>query len=245
MKEQSRSRDLASAGALFAGGALLLLAFIFSNIVAALAGIAVAFWGLLILYVSDTGYVKAEVVVPTLEGQAAVVKQLLENSRIVSDGVHVPPKSIGEVSAEKVVLGDETAQTAVSGEGSLLAHSFAVPAPGLALVKYYQEHSGSDFLGVNFEYLKGTLSSLMVEELEIAQSFEIKMEENVITISATGRRFYELCTSMADEETEKRIGCPIHSSFAIILARAFGRPIAITSVDRSARPTIVTKYKVL
>ena len=105
MRGKSQFRDFASAGALLAGGSLLLLAFLLSNIVAALAGIAIAFWGIIILYVSDAGFVSVDAITSTLEGEREVIKQLLANIGAKSEGIHLPPKSIDEVSAERVMMG--------------------------------------------------------------------------------------------------------------------------------------------
>lgn len=229
-----------------AGAALLLGSFIVSNTIAALAGVAMVFWGVLILYVAGAPYVKAEVIGPSFEGEREAARQLIGSQE--AGAVYLPPRSFAEVSAEKVLVtrGSRTdgpsnpAPPGASGPGLLM------PPPGAGLVKYYQEKAESDFFGVDLDYVRVTLPRLVTEDLELAQSLDVTVDGDRVAISTKGTRFYQLCSSMAGPpESEKYLACPFHSSFAVVLARAVGRPVSVDSVERMTDGrTVVANYMI-
>jgi hypothetical protein len=233
-------------GFLMAGGVLLILAFVTTSTVLALAGIGFAIWGAVMLYISRVPYVKVEAVVPSLVGQGEVIGQLLRPMGSGLEGVHLPPRSIGEVSQERVLI-RRTAFASSSipsgdGKGDLL-----LPAPGLDLVKYFQEKSNSDFFGVDFAYLQVTLPELLMKDLELVTDAEVTRTGDLVKVRTIGSKFYDLCTSMASSaESEMMLACPLHSSFAIMIARSLGKPVVMASEVRDKETESITAdYKVL
>jgi hypothetical protein len=235
---------------MLAGGFLLLVSFYLSNTIVALAGIAFAFWGILFLYLGNGSYLKEEVVTSAVRGQGAVLEQLLDKMGRFSQGVHLPPKSIGEVSSEKVLLGAEVPLQELDGstlKGTAGVEGMVISAPGLQLVRYYQESGDSDLVGSEMDFVRLKLSKALVEDLEVAETFDLQREGDAVTVTTTGSRLYDLCASMVGStEAEVRLPCAIHSSFAIVLARALGAPIILASLDREPDgKTIVAKYKMI
>jgi hypothetical protein len=225
-------RDQVSIGSMVAGGVLLLASFALSNAILTLAGIGLAFWGILFLYVENDPYLKEEAVVPTLMGQGATIEELVGSMGSFAQGVHLPPRSISEVAAEKVLLRS-------TGFGEV-----AVLAPGLGLVDYYRKSANSDFLGVDLDFIRVKLSQALVEDLEVAQLFDLQSEGDAITVTTEGSKLYKLCTSMVNTtEAEVRLPCAFHSSFAIVLARATGRPFVLASMMKDPKDKkIVARY---
>jgi hypothetical protein len=198
------------------------------------------------LYISRVPYVKIEAVVPSLVGQGQVIGQLLGPMGSGLEGVQLPPRSIGEVSQEKVLI-RKTASVEGPSTTSTMEMGTLLPAPGLDLVKYFQEKSNSDFFGVDFAFLQVTLPELLIRDLEFVTDAEVTMDGDLVTIRTTGSKFYELCSSMASSaESEKMLACPLHSSFAIMIARSIGKPVVMASEVRDAETgSITADYRVL
>jgi hypothetical protein len=225
-------RGQVSVGSMVAGGVLLLASFALSDAILTLGGIGLAFWGVLFLYIENEPYLKEEAVVSALRGQGATIEELAGSMGSFTQGVHLPPRSISEVAAEKVLL-----QSTGVGE-------VAVLAPGLGLVDYYRESANSDFLGVDMDFIRVKLSKALVEDLEVARLFELRSEGDAVTVTTEGSKLYSLCTSMVNTtEAEVRLPCAFHSSFAVVLARATGRPFVLASMTRDPKDKkIVAKY---
>jgi hypothetical protein len=242
----SDQRDVTMVGFLMAGGALILLGYLAANTILALAGIGFAIWGAVMLYISRVPYVKVEAVVPSLVGQGQVIGQLLGPMGSGLEGVHLPPRSIGEVSQEKVLI-RKTAFASSSPPSGVGDKDLLLPAPGLDLMKYFQEKSNSDFFGVDFVFLQVKLPELLIRDLELVTDAEVTKNGDLITIRATGSKFYQLCSSMASSaESELTLACPLHSSFAIMIARSFGKPVVMTSEARDAETgNITADYRIL
>jgi len=233
------------------GGVLLLASTLASNAIAALAGLAVIFWGILLLFATATPYVKAEVIGPSFEGQREAVRQFLSAGGTKLNATYLPPRSFEDVSAGKVLLSAEKdggggVTGGASGLSATSGTRVQMPAPGLGLVKYYQKKAGSDFLGVDLQYVKLTLPNLVTEDLELARSLEVSIDGDTVDITSIGAKFYQLCVAMSDSaESESYLACPFHSSFALVLARATSKAVMIASVERmNDGETVKATYKV-
>jgi hypothetical protein len=246
-----RTAFTATYALLFAGGVLLVVSVLSSNAIAAFAGLAGFFWGALLLYVANDPYVKVEMIGPSFEGQRAVIRQFMDTAGAGSKAIYLPPRSLGEVSEAKVLFPRAKGQKGSKGSSassgtSNVGDGLLMPAPGLGLVRYYQEKSDSDFFGVDLQFVKVTLPKLLAENLEVVQAFEMSVDDDKVTVTVVGTRFYELCSSMSDSsESEEKLACPFHSSFAVILARAVGKPITIDSIERMGdHRSIIATYKI-
>jgi hypothetical protein len=227
------------------GGFLLVLAIFLSNLVLTIAGLAMIFWGTLLLFVTSTSYIKAEVVGPSFEGSIQAIKELAGVSGLRGRAVYLPPRSFGEVSAEKVMLSGRGTPEA-GGELIVPNGGPLITAPGIGLVKYFQSKVDSDFLGVDFDYVKFSLPKLITEDLELAQEMEMVADGDLVRVVTVGKRFFQLCSDMSDSsEPETFLACPLHSSFAVVLARALGKPVFIESVERlSDNRTVKATYAI-
>ena len=209
------------------------------------------FWGVLFLYVGSVPYVKAEIVGPSFSGQKAALQQLIETRKRRGRAIYLPPKYPGEISSGLVLLPSiKKPTTTLGSEGAdataVNPTGLELPAPGQGLVEYYVAQSGSDFVGVDFEYLQTSLPRLIVENLELAQTFEMAIDGSFVTIRTVGERLYELCSALTiSAKGEEYLACPFHSSFATVLARSTGKSVLIESATRmdDAR-TIVATYRI-
>lgn len=250
-KRTARSKKIVTYALSAVGGASIVFSLLFTNSILAFVGLGLVFWGILFLYVGSVPYVKAEIIGPSFAGQKAALQQLIETQKGRGRAIYLPPKHLDEVSAGRVLLPSDDKPIATPSSGSANATTvkpkgLELPAPGLGLVEYYVAHTGSDFVGVDMEYLQASLPRLIRENLELAQTFEMTVDGNIVTIRTVGERFYELCSALTiSAKGEEYLACPFHSSFAIVLARATGKSVLIESATRmdDAR-TIVATYKI-
>jgi hypothetical protein len=231
------------------GGITLVVSVFVFNAVGALAGLAMIFWGIVLLLVTTTPYVKAEAIGPSFEGQRQAIRQFIGVTGRNLKATYLPPRSFEEASADSVLLtgeGESEAPVGANRPSSKLLTGIRMPPSGVGLVKYYQSKTESNFLGVDLQYIKMTLPKLLTEDLELAQSVEVNFDGDVVGVATIGAKFYRICESMSDSaDSENSLACPFHSSFAIVLARATGKPITIESIDRmNDGRTIRATYKI-
>ena len=119
--------------------------------------------------------------------------------------------------------------------------------PGLNLANLYENELKKDFVKADVDYLQKKLPKLLVEELEVAQNFEIYIEDDVVEVRITDSIYKNLCREVRKLTTvSNSIGCPLCSSIAITIARSTGKPVVIEKNDVSEDGKIIdARYQII
>jgi len=114
---------------------------------------------------------------------------------------------------------------------SLLGNPSAVlvTPPGARLAQLFENVLETNFNRVNLEYLQQTLPELLIEDLEIAQSFDMKIENDKVHV-----RYEDSMYSDPNVKTEQlgiysAFGSPLSSAIACSIAKVTGRLVIRTS----------------
>ena len=111
-----------------------------------------------------------------------------------------------------------------------------ISPPGEELMRLFEEELRIDFSGVDIEFLKENLPGLFIEKLEISKDLRIKTEGAKVRFEIKDCAF-DLAGLKPD--LEGKIGSPLVSSLACILAKVTGKIVTIEAVTRFEDENVV------
>jgi hypothetical protein len=249
-KNQTRTRRfpierIVAYGMLGVGSTLIATSLFYGSSLSAIMGLALTFWGAILLYVVPTEHVPLELLNAVAASNMVNVEKVLSELEMKGNGVYLSPKYLKDFESSLVFIPKETGNRLPPSQevdaGKLhsgnLNGVFLTP-PGLALSKLFEKELGMSFTKTDFNVLKKELPRLLIEDLEIAQDVEVESQGNIITIEATNSIFNKLCDETRKlEKTHAAVGCVFSSALACAIAKATGKPVVVQKEE------LVTKRK--
>jgi hypothetical protein len=217
-------------------------------------GLGLTFWGALLRYVAPSEQASLRLLTATAISTLADIEKLLTDLHITAKGIYLPPKNLKDFESSLVFIpskaqqplptreeADETTLYSRNPEGLLLT------PPGLALSKLLEKELGTSFTKTDLSLVQERLPKLLIEDTEIAETTEVKTENNTVTIEITNHIFSGLSRETAKlTRTRESIGCPLSSALACALAKATGKPITIENEQESQDgKTTRIQYRIL
>jgi len=224
------------------GLALIALAVYYEHNVSAFIGIALTFWGALLLYIRPTQFIRKEILDSTLIEPTKYIHALLNELEFKGTPVYISPRTLsGLRSATIYIPKSEKPHTPtdeeLSKEEAFMRNPQAIKLtpPGLGLSRLLEEELKTNFSTVDLEYLQYNLEKALVEGLEITEAFEMEASESTIMVEVRGSIFDDILEELEELEAPRRIGDPLTSAIACILARTTRHPITIEKVEKEPR----------
>jgi len=226
------------------GAITLSLSIVYTESVFAFIGLGLTFWGALLLFIRPKKYIQLSLLDSIAISSLETIDQIIGDLGYGGQAVYLPPKYSKNLQEASVFIAYEK-NTVVpplekAAEGKPIAMSpkgiFLTP-PGLGLANLYESRLGKDFTKVDLAYLQESLPQLFVEDLEMADDFQMVVKGNLIQVGVIGSVFKDLCSeAMRLPNLCGTIGCHLCSSIAVALARALAKPIRIqeTKVSRDS-----------
>lgn len=250
-----RAPSMLAAYMLIIFGALaLILSVVYESTILAFIGLGLTFWGALFLFVRPVRYAKAELIDSTAISSLATIDKIIGDLHLEGKGIHLPPRYLKEFKSGKIFIpaandivippAEEVAEDIVflkNPQGICLIPS------GVGLVNLFEKELGTDFTRVDLNYLQNNLPKLFIENLEIAEDFEMTAEKNDIYVKIIGTVYGSFCNEAKKFPSVcNSFGCPICSSIACALARATGKPVIIERNDSSSeKKRIEVHYRII
>jgi hypothetical protein len=252
---QKSLRVLACIVLLSIGSISLILSYVYTSTILTFIGLGLTLWGVMTLNISRTRYVHEEAVhgisVSTIKSLDAILSALSNTGSLIflhprhlkglKQGyiflsyygvLRIPREE--ELAKEKIFYDDP--------KGALLV------APNQGVVDILEKMLNVNFATVDLAYLQRTIPRMLVDDLRIVDDFSIISDENEkkhVRIQISGKMVADVCELLSKEtKLGSKLGCPICSSFALIVSKVFGKPVVIReSIVRDS--TILTIFEVL
>ena len=219
------------------GSVTLLFSIVISSSILALIGLGLLFFGIIFTYFSSEEHVKKVLFDATVSSQYATVKSIIERVQFQGDAVYLPPKYLSNPEAPEVFISKHGRWSLPRFERSLSgSQDFSVSRvdglrftpPGAELTKLFEKTLGTNFISVDLQYLQQNLPKLFVEELELAQNLEIKIEDDKIKVDIQGSVCSIPDVAIADPlGLKSTVGSPVSSAIACALSKATNKPLVI------------------
>lgn len=225
------------------GAALLLLSIIYSSSIPAFIGLGLVFWGIILSYVQNEQYVKEPIFEATAMSSIATLDQMIQEMGYAGKAVYLSPRYFKDPEAGKAYIPKQkegqlpTPEQIQNQETRVFIENppgMLVTPPGAELTKLFERNLGISFTRVDMTYVEQKLPKLLVEDLEIAQEVQIKIEGSKITIDTKASVYKNLSTETKRfPNVYNSLGSPLGSAFACAVAKATGKPIIIENETAS------------
>jgi hypothetical protein len=255
------------------GAAVIASSIFYNSSILAFIGLALAFWGALLLYLQDRDYTRKSLLDTSVLPSLAILNQMIEELDYQGTAVYLPPKYFEDPEATKILIPKRntalpTSEQIQKGEKQLFIktpQALLLTSPGLELSRLFEKAFETSLTQVDIPYLQQNMPKIFVEDLEIAENLEIEMLSNQVATKITDSISHiqtkndtirvRLVNTIYNEihrqtsqlpRVHRGIGCPICSSIACALAKASGRPVILEKTETTKDgKTIEATYKIL
>src|SRR5665648_512872 len=218
--------------ALMVGVVLIALSVLNGSSFFAIFGTTIIFWGAIFLYVTSSKHVPLTLLEASEEASAANIERLLSELNLSEKGVYLPPNNLRNIDSSLVFI-PKTPKTPLptpeeTNEKQLTNQktgAFITP-PGSGLSRLFEEELGFSFIKTDLNQIQNKLPKLLVEGMALAETAEIQIQDNTITLEITGSILDVICRQTdSHPRTHKQVGCLLSSAIACALAKAAGKPV--------------------
>jgi hypothetical protein len=267
----TRSARAASGAMLVLGIVTLLLAFFYNSMVSAFIGLALAFWGAVLLYARPEPYTRQSVLDASVTLPIGTINQMIQELDYRGDAVYLPPRYFENPENTKIYISRQrnsgllTPEQVQKHEDKLFARTIPgmlLTPPGAELASLFEKKLETSFTKTDLKYLEQNLPKLLIDDLEIAEDVEIvtstsesttgptdpnspnRTKNSTVHVKIITSTYNHICRETA--QTSSQIGCPLCSAIACAIAKASGKPVTIdkTEIGEDDK-TIETTYRVL
>jgi hypothetical protein len=218
------------------GAAALTLSINYTSSILAFIGLGLVFWGTIFIYIRSGEYTKRALLDATASPLLATLDQIMQETNYEGKAVFLPPRYFTNPETNKVYIAKQkdaklpTPEQIQKQENQLLIENpqgVLLTPPGAELTKLFEKTLETSFTRIDLQYLQQNLPKIFIEDLEIAQNFEIETANNTVTVKIENSIYQNLTKEIINLSLYKRLGCPISSAVACALAKATGKPVTI------------------
>jgi hypothetical protein len=230
---------------------LLALALVHSHNISAFIGIALTFWGSLLLYVRPTQYIRKELLETSIQEYMNNIENLLNILEFKGTPTYISPGTLpGLRNVMIVITKSDTSQ--IPSDEQLTTNNIIIenpPAivikpPGSELTKLIENEFKIIFSSITITHLLDRLEKILTEDFEIAKTFKIEYNEpsSTFQIIMSETIFDKNIEQIKQKKTSKHIGDPLISSIACMITLVTHKKIQIKNIetDEALKETTVT-----
>ena len=232
----------------------LAISVIHSNNIFAFIGVAITFWGAILLYIKPNKFTRIEIVTSTINPLYENIYNIINNLDYKGEPIYISASSLGSYQKSYIYIPKYQASPIIEEE-QLISNiifydnplSIKISPPGLELVKLIEREMGKNISSINIEYIKENLSNSVVEKLEMAKSLQMEINNQEIQIIIKNNIFEEnIIKNIENKEILKKIGDPLISAIGCILTITIKKPVQIKvyNYDKSNKIQEI-KYNIL
>ncbi|MFX0080049.1 MAG: hypothetical protein ACFE8O_12505 [Candidatus Hermodarchaeota archaeon] len=102
-----------------------------------------------------------------------------------------------------------------------------ITPPGSGLASFFEKELGADFARIDLDALYNGLSTVIVNNLELAGNFELEAEKELFHVKITDSAYKNLYSKEHKLKSIHSIGCPLTSAVACALVKTTGKIVTI------------------
>jgi hypothetical protein len=221
------------------GVLLVVVSAFYASSFLAILGVAIVFWGAILLYITPTKHVPLALLNAAAVSGTSNIERILAEANVSEKGKYLPPNFIRDYESSLVFIPEQPGQPLPRPEEiaeekpqSTRKLVFITP-PGLGLSKLFEKELGVSFTKTNLEFVEQKLPKLLVEEMELAQTAELQIQNDTVTLKLTGNVLEEICEETRKlPRTHSQVGCLLSSAVACVLAKASGKAVSIQNEEQ-------------
>ncbi len=249
-RTRKRSTTLICYTMLLTGTLSLIISVIASSTILAFIGLGILFWGALLLFIKPQHYVRSDLMDSTALSSLKTIDRVMLSLGYLEKGIYIPggnPERVvvfvpAEPFGRVPTISEIEDQTFIEDPKGI-----AMIPPGIALANMIEKYLDIDLTKCSLETLRERLPKLLIEDLEIAQDFEMQANGAEVRLRFSESIYYDFCHEIRDSTRVcAGLGCPMCSAMACVLAISTGKPVSLEGDKYSADgKTIESTYHIL
>jgi hypothetical protein len=232
------------------GAVCLILSMTFASTVVAFVGLGLAFWGALLLFIRPRNYVRSDLMDSTALSSLKTIDRVITDLGHKEKGIYIPARDPKKTAVfipsgplERIPTAEEI------GNGTFVndPKGIALVPPGLALANLFQRELGGDFSKRRLEELNDPLRKLLIDDLEVVQDFEMRVDGNNVRFKFVEPVYSDFCRKLKSNTALcSSLGCPLCSAMACLVAQVSGKPVELDKDSYSTDgKTVESAYRIL
>jgi hypothetical protein len=219
----------------------------------AFIGLGLIFWGVLFIYIRTDQYTKKTLLSAVAYPEVATLNRIISDLGFKGNPIYLPPKYFTNPEIQKayipkqnttIIPKPEQIQSQESQTFTNTPSGMLVTPPGSELIKLFEKTIGTDLAKTNLRRLQQTLPRTIVEDLEIAQSFEMEIKADKILVQIANSAYSE--SNPKKEQQSSAFGSTLSSAIACALAKTTGNPIIIEKQEtRQGGRNLNIEYRIM
>lgn len=235
-------------GLLAVGIVLLLISVLNSLTTVAFVGLCVTFWGILFLFARSTKFVKSNLLGATAHSFYTTIDRMVDDFNYSGKAFYVPsypqeaylPEYMKGLK-ESVLFISAKDETSMPNIEELAKKRFVVKnpegicitPPGFRLLNLFEKELKMNFSTLDSEGLYDSLQIIILKNLELAKSFEIETEKELIHAKIGGSVYMDLYSNQQNLRSVRFVGDPLVSAVASAIAKKTGKLVTIAKSEFS------------
>ena len=228
-------------------------AIVHNHTILALTGIALTFWGALLLYVKPTNFIRKEIVDISIFGYVDNIQNLVDKFEFKGTPKYISPGTLKSLRKVFLYYPKSDSDTLPSDEALSDVRFFFTDPPAIKLVPsghdlfmQLEKELRINFSSVDLEYIKTNLRKGIVDGLEIAKSFHLEYQESMVEVIINESIFDKVVKRLSTMVPYPIIGDPLTSAIACIISSSTRHPTVIKSVEIDAeKKEIIATYEII
>jgi hypothetical protein len=241
------------------GATALAASTVYASTILAFVGLGLVFWGIIFAYIQTEEYVKKTLLEATITPYLATLNEIIQGLEYKGDAVYLPPKYLSEPEAYKAFIPKQKETRLPKPEQMQKQEiqfyidfiedppAVLLTPPGAELTKLFEKTLQTNFIREDIQYIQRNMPKLFIEDLEIAQNFEMETEKDKVLVKIENTAISGL--SLKTEQTlsiNSTLGFPVTSAIACALAKSTGKPVIIEKQETSEDGRNITiEYRML
>lgn len=242
--------------ALFGTGITALAAsIVYSSSTLAFIGLGLTFWGLLFLYMRSEDYIPKVLLDNAAFPSLATLNQIISELGFKGQAVYLSPEYLKDFETSRVFIPKQentqfpTPKQTQKQEGIFVKkpEGILIKPPCSDLVRFFEKTLDTNLINTNLQYLERNLPRLLIEDLDIAENVEIKVEGNRVYAKIENSIYRDIYTEAGNlPNVTVSMGYPICSAIACAITKAAGKPVVIERSQKSEdNHTINVEFRLL
>jgi len=211
---------------LLAIGALTLAGSVINtSTVLAFIGLGLTFWGALFLFARPVKFVKSTLLDSTAISSYTTIDRMIRDLSYKGKPIYIPPYPKEAYLPEYLKgLKEMIVFIPVILENP---KGICIAPPGYGLVSLFERELKTEFTQISIDELYNSLPTIIVNNLELAEEFEINPEKDLIHVKIVNSVYNDLYANEQNIKSIHSIGCPLTSAIACALAKTTGKLIVV------------------
>jgi hypothetical protein len=220
----------------------LLSSYLLNATVLTFIGLGLTLWGAVIFYITESKTVPQVVVNELSFSMLKSIGNIVTDMNNKGKAIFLYPKNLNGLNQGYVFFSYK--QFKIPSSDHLASEKIypndpkgiLIPAPSNGLVDICENLLGVDFATVDFAFLRHKLPKLMIENLRLIDYLSMEETASMATVRFSGVSCVSLC------KLGNQIGCPLCSTFALMISKVSNVPINIKDTVIINEDTIQSTY---